>query len=87
MGKAIVSNGEIDDNSKCFTACVVKAANLIQDGKLNEIEIKGLDPSIASVDFEPCANVTGSDECDTNFQLVKCAVQEYSKVHPDVRLY
>lgn len=81
----IVANGDIDGNSKCLTSCVVKKANLVQNGKVNEVEVKAIDATVVSVDFGACASVTGSDECDTNFQLVKCVVQQYFKVNPNMR--
>lgn len=76
-----MANIDPDTNSKCFASCVAKKTNVVQNGKINEEVAKSVDAAAASVDLGPCQGVTGSDECDTNFQITKCAMQQFSKLN------
>lgn len=80
LRNAVTHNTDIDNSSKCYVSCVVKAAKLVQNSKIDVEALKPLDDVFAKIDFGPCQDIKGSDECDTNYQLAKCGAQQYQKV-------
>lgn len=75
---AIMSNSEPSRNGKCLASCAMQKTSLINNGNISQDAVKELDPSLISADFQQCLNVTGSDKCEKDYNIIQCCYQQYT---------